>query len=77
MGEFQPVEHKSELDLMDSDDMMAGYMAGLNDTPEPGSAYSRSYWHGWRNGMADKGRIPSDHAMQNLATEIVRSYTAH
>lgn len=74
MSEFEPVAHKSDLDNLDSDDMLAGYMAGLINSTEPGSAYSRSYWHGWRNGMADKGRLPHDYAMRNLAEEVVRHH---
>jgi hypothetical protein len=48
-----------------------GYFDGLHDEPEPTGNRSKAYWHGWRNGMADKGRIKSDAAMQRLAHEFV------
>jgi hypothetical protein len=74
MSEFQPVATKVDLESLDQDEMVAGYMAGLEDAPEPGSDKSRAYWHGWRNGMADKGRLPFDPAMAQLAREVVGKY---
>ena len=56
---------------------MAGYLAGLHGEPEPGSDKSKSYWHGWRNGMMDTGRLPHDEAARNLAAEVVRRHRAH
>ena len=56
---------------------MAGYLAGLHGAPEPGSDKSKSYWHGWRNGMMDTGRLPHDEAARNLAAEVVRWHRAH
>lgn len=77
MSEFNPISTKKDLELQDEFEMVSGYMAGLHNYPEPSSAYSRSYWHGWRNGMADKGRIPLDADMRNLAAEIVRAQRSH
>jgi hypothetical protein len=54
--------------------MVAGYRAGLDGTSEPGSDKSRSYWHGWRNGMMDSGRATIDDAQAKLAREIVGRY---
>lgn len=70
MSEFEPISTRADLNLQNEDEMVAGYIAGLNGDPVPSSAYSRSYWHGWRNGMADKGKIPHDKAMMDLAHEI-------
>lgn len=67
---FSEVEHFK-------DDCVAGYRAGLDGTPEPGSDKSKSYWHGWRNGMMDKGRLPIDEAARNLVAEVVRRQRAH
>lgn len=50
---------------------------GLVREPEPGCDKSKSYWHGWRNGMMDKGRLPIDGAARNLAHEFVRRQRAH
>jgi hypothetical protein len=74
MSEFQPVTTKAELELLDESDMVAGYMAGFAGEPEPGSDKSRSYWHGWRNGMVDSGREQIDAAQQMLAREVVGRY---
>lgn len=71
MSEFVPVSNKTDLDLLDGDDMLAGYMAGRTGAAEPGSAFSRSYWHGWRNGAVDFGHREIDQAQQQLAREIV------
>lgn len=77
MGEFRPVSTKADLDTLDEAEIIQGYRDGLADDPEPGSNRSRSYWHGWRNGMADKGRIPMDCHMRNLAREVVRNRRSH
>ena len=53
MSEYQPLSSVRDLDVLDEADCVAGYLAGLDDAPEPGSDKSKSYWHGWRNGMMD------------------------
>lgn len=77
MSEYQPLSTRAELDLLDIEECTAGYMAGLDDLPEPGSDKSKSYWHGWRNGMMDKGRLPRDEAADQLVGEYGRSIRAH
>lgn len=77
MSEYQPLSSVRELYVLDEDDCMAGYLAGLDGSPEPGSDKSKSYWHGWRNGMMDKGRLPIDEPARNLAAEFVRRQRAH
>ena len=74
MSEFQPVRTKADLDLLDDDEMVQGYQAGLSGASEPGSDKSRSYWHGWRNGRADRGLDPIDNAQRQLAREVVGLY---
>lgn len=74
MGEFLKVRTKEELALLNDDDILAGYMAGLDGCQEPGTAFSRSYWHGWRNAQVDRGRIPIDDAQCQLAREVVGRY---
>lgn len=71
--ERKPVTTVAELETLDDRDILSGYLAGLNGRDEPGIEFNRSYWHGWRNGMRDKGRIPGDAAMAQLAHEIVES----
>lgn len=74
MSEFQAVATKADLDVLDDAEMVAGYWAGREGAPEPGSAFSRSYWHGWRNGAVDFGHRQIDHSQQQLAREIVGKY---
>jgi hypothetical protein len=77
MSEYQPLSTAAEADMLDMDDCVAGYQAGLRASEEPGSQYSKSYWHGWRNGMIDRGLLPVDAASTNLCREIVRRQNAH
>jgi ribosome modulation factor len=77
MSEFQPVTTAADLDLLDSDDIVSGYRSGLRGASEPGSDKSRSYWHGWRNGMVDSGRMEMDPAMWQLVAEHIRLQRAH
>lgn len=71
MSEFHPVSTKADLDLLDTDEIVEGYRSGLRGAAEPGSDKSRSYWHGWRNGMADSRRMEPDVHMTMLCREIV------
>lgn len=77
MSEYKPLSTAAEADLLDMDDCVAGYRAGLRAAQEPGSDQSKSFWHGWRNGMMDRGLIPIDDAARNLVTEILRKERAH
>jgi len=77
MSEYKPLSSVRELDVLDGDDCMAGYFVGLDGTSEPGSDKSKSYWHGWRNGMMDTNRLPIDWSARNLVAEFVRRQRAH
>lgn len=70
MSEFTPVSTKADLDCLDSDEIVAGYRVGFDGVPEPGSDRSRSYWHGWRNGMVDGGHATIDVHQHLLAHEV-------
>lgn len=77
MSEYEPLSSIKELDALDEEECVAGYLSGLKGSPEPGNDKSKSYWHGWRNGMIDKGHIPIDGAADNLVKEFVRRQRAH
>lgn len=77
MSEFKPVSTVAELDLLDQDDILAGYLDGWACADEPGSDKSRGYWHGWRNAQSDKGRVQPDQAQCQLAGEVVARWRAH
>lgn len=74
MSEYQPIKTKAELDLLDEQEMVSGYLHGLHCPDEPGSDKSRSFWHGWRNAQVDRGRVAIDDAQMMLAREIVGQY---
>lgn len=59
-----------QLDSLDSDVIVEGYLAGCKDTPN----YTRkeqAYWHGYMNGMVDYGRHPISVEQQQLARAYV------
>lgn len=62
---------------LSEDDCLAGYLAGLRDEPEPGSDKSRSFFHGWRNGRADRGHVELDEAQREYARRYVAASRAH
>ena len=66
-----PVQTLEELDGLDERDMMHGYLAGYRGAPEPSIEMNRAYWHGWRNGMVDGGRMAKDEAQAILARRLV------
>lgn len=72
MSEFIPITTVEELILLDHEDMMQGYFAGLDGWPEPGNNRTRSFWHGWRNGAVDGGHRQPDAANHALARAIVK-----
>ena len=77
MSEYTKLSRRAELDLIDEDECVAGYRSGLINDPEPGSDKSKSFWHGWRNGMMDRGILPLDAEAQKLAREVVAMHRAH
>ena len=77
MSEYQPLSTAAEAELLDMDDCVEGYKSGLRAESEPGSDKSKSFWHGWRNGMIDRGLMPMDEAARNLCKEIIRKQRAH
>lgn len=77
MSEFKPVSTRQDLLNLDTNDIVDGYWHGFYGNPEPGSDKSRSFWHGWRNGMVDSKRMEMDCHMRQLAMEICRMQKAH
>lgn len=61
-----PVTTLEDLDALDDAEIIEGYHDGRGGEPEPGDNRGRAYWHGWRNGAADAGRIKVDVAMEKL-----------
>ena len=68
MNEREPISDLQALSEQDERDMLAGYNAGFSgDGHEPSAEFNRSYWHGWRNGMMDSGRMRIDEPARLLA----------
>lgn len=53
-----PVVSAEELETLDSAEVLEGYQDGLAGDDEPGDNRSKAYWHGWRNGRADRTGKP-------------------
>jgi ribosome modulation factor len=61
VSEFRPIDNVVDLCWLNQIEVEYGYLAGLAGAAEPvASTFSRSVWHGWRNGMVD-----GDHALQD------------
>jgi hypothetical protein len=68
---FAPVRTKADLDTLDSEAIVQGYLSAERGDPEPGENRGRAFWHGWCNRMRDIGELPMDDASWQLAREIV------
>jgi hypothetical protein len=68
----EPISNLADLDTLDTEELLEGYRDGFNNEPEPSGNRSRSYWHGWRNGMVDKGHRKGDAAQAELARQFVK-----
>lgn len=66
-GERAPVTTLEDLAGLDKAEVLEGYWDGREGDAEPGNNRSRSYWHGWRNGMVDGGHRQPDPACRELA----------
>lgn len=72
MSEFAPITDMETLNKQDEAEMVAGYMAGRENAPVPGSDKSRAFAHGWRNGMVDFKHATGTEAQAQLAREYVK-----
>ena len=67
---FEPVRTKADLDTLDHDAIVNGYLSAERGDPEPGPNRGRAYWHGWRNAMIDMGVLQPDDASRALAHDV-------
>lgn len=63
-----PITKLQELATLNDSEVIEGYHDGLEGFP-CGENRSRSYWHGWRNGVVDGGYAQPDYAQTALAHE--------
>ena len=73
MSEFQSAATIEDLSSLDEAEMLEGYQAGYKGEAEPGNDRSRSYYHGWRNGMVDSKRLVATPEQLDLARVIVET----
>ena len=66
---FFPPKSIDDINDMNDDELVEGYLAGLYGGNEPRD--SRSKWTGWRNGMVDSGRRKIDDAQRQVARQFV------
>ena len=64
-----PLRRAEGLHVLDAE-VVAGYRAGLKGETEPNPNASYPYWHGWRNGLVDSGRVSKDGAQAELARDV-------
>jgi hypothetical protein len=69
---FEPVSTIADLESLNDDEILEGYLAGSQNLP-CGDNVSRSYWHGWRNGMVDFQHMKPDYHMMYLAKEAINN----
>ncbi len=70
-AEWRPVTSLADLDKLDELEVKEGYFDGRDDAPEPrpGGNRSRAYWHGWRVGMMDAGKVLCDQTHAQLVRD--------
>ncbi len=69
---FVPVRTAKELATLNGDEIEKGYFAGRDGQALTWSE-SRSYIHGWRNGVADAGVVQPDEAQIELVRDVKRA----
>lgn len=71
--EFARVATMDDLETLDQDEVVCGYMEFDPNDPEPGLNRGRAYWHGWSNAARDAGLLPQTSEAKKLAREWVTS----
>jgi hypothetical protein len=73
MSSFAPVATLDDLDSLDADAILAGYLEHNPGDPEPGLNHGRAYWHGWTRRARDRGEMPQTPESARLAGEYLRA----
>jgi hypothetical protein len=71
LSEYTPISSVAELALLNSDEIIEGYRSGSRGEPEPDSTKSKSFWHGYRNGLVDFGHWKGDEHQTALARDCI------
>lgn len=73
----EPVRTISEFRKLDDGEMLEGYLDGFSGMPVATGVRSRSYMHGWKNGMIESERWPADDAYVELRNAFEIRRAAH
>ena len=68
----RPVTTIEDFRTLDEGEILEGYLDGVHGNPPGRLDCSRSYWHGWRNGMIERGALPVDEATLSLRRAFER-----
>lgn len=71
MGEYKQIETLEDYDKIDDEQCVKGYMSGISgeDLPSP-HLYTRSFYHGYLNGLVDSGRRKIDSKQLELVYQL-------
>lgn len=74
MAEYAPIVSVEDLDKVNNDECVEGYLYGRSDRAcgeliSPNSC-SRSFYHGYLNGMVDTGKLELSPAQKELAQAL-------
>lgn len=67
----------AELDALNTDDIVAGYRAGMGFVDVNYTRKDQAYWHGYLNGQVDRGLAPISPEQTELARVIVQQSRAN
>lgn len=70
MQVFQPVKTIADFRTLDEGEILCGYLDGMSGSTCSLSKVSRSYWHGWRNGLVDGGFAEQDDPQLDLEAQF-------
>lgn len=67
---IKPITTAAELDALDTDDCVRGYMAGRKQQPDY-TQRGQAYWHGYLNGCVDGGHMQPSAEQMALVADVV------
>lgn len=73
----EPVRTIADFKQLDDGEVLEGYLDGFGGVPVATGLRSRSYMHGWRNGMIESVRWPPDDAYIELRNAFETRRAAH
>ena len=67
---FTPITTVKQLDSLNEETLVRGYLAGYNNTPNY-TETDQAYWHGYLNGQCDGKHMPISEEQRALARAFV------